>query len=186
MIHPRHLRTYVIRPVLGELDAYYGIGDRDAAEELLMLTAAIGSEGGKWLRQDEEPGCMPQAVARSSLGIYGMEPKAIYHVTDMVLGMPTRIPGLPECLQSMLSGNGIQIAVCANLLFATALARLHYYFVPEPLPLLADSIGRAAYWRTYWNAPLEGARHVSELAVIHAIQDMAAAVANYEQYTRAV
>ena len=185
MIHSRHLQTYVIRPVLSELEAYYGIGDREVAEELLMLTAAMGSEGGKWLRQDEELSGRPPAVARNALGIYGMEPKAIYHVTDMVLEMPTRIPGLPECLQSTLSGNGIQTAVGANLLFATALARLHYYFTSEPLPLVVDSIGIAAYWRTYWNAPLEGVRHVSDLEVIHATQDVAAAVAHYEQYKKA-
>lgn len=183
MIYHRHLSQYVIRPVLGELEAYYGISDRDAAEELLMLTAAVGSQGGKWLHQEEGAGCTPQTVACGSLGIYGMEPAYVKQVIIKVLNIPTLVAGLPPCLRPCQYPD-VNIEVCANLRFATALARLHYHFASEPLPLMVDSVGIAAYWRAYWNAPADGVHPVSELALIHATQDVTAAVTHDKQYRR--
>lgn len=43
-IHPGHLREYIISTTLRELGLY-----SEAAEELLMLTAAAESECGRWL-----------------------------------------------------------------------------------------------------------------------------------------
>lgn len=41
-----------------------------------------------------------------------------------------------------------------NLRFATAMARIHYWRVPEPLPDADDIDGLARYWKQHYNAPL--------------------------------
>lgn len=38
-----------------------------------------------------------------------------------------------------------------NLIYATAMCRVHYRRVPEPLPPAGDLEAQAAYWKAHYN-----------------------------------
>lgn len=136
-----HLRHYVIRPVLEELEQY-GVSHIESAEELLILTAAVESDGGKRLRQ----------VGGTALGIYGM---GLATVDDLLWTM--RKWGLPTLLFDTAEYNEAPVKtklyreICGNLLVATALARMHYHFAQEHLPDANDVEGLAEHWKQHWN-----------------------------------
>jgi len=136
-IHPGHLREYVIRPVLKNLGLH-----SEAAEELLMLTAATESLCGKYIHQ----------VGGPALGIFQMEPRTHDDIWEHFLRFK---PGLSEqvkqygCFSRELPG---------NLYYACAMARTHYLRVPERLPSATDIDGLARYWKTHYNTHLGAGR----------------------------
>lgn len=147
-IHPGQLREYVIRPVLHRLGLY-----SEAAEELLMLTAATESLCGKYLHQ----------VGGPALGIFQMEPATCRDIYDNYLAY--RKPMADEIKQW---GSGPE-HLPGSLYYATAMARVHYLRVPEPLPSAMDVNGLARYWKDHYNTHLGAGTIVK-------------AVANYRKY----
>ena len=149
-IHPGHLREYVIRPVLRSLDLY-----SEAAEELLMLTAATESLCGRYLHQ----------VGGPALGIFQMEPRTHNDIHTNYLSYR---PGLAR-LVAEYGHTANQLAGSLN--YATAMARIHYLRVPAPLPSPGDVDGLANYWKTYFNTsagagrPETAVRHYQSLAL---------------------
>lgn len=149
MIDNKQLRELIIKPALSKLQMY-----NTDAEELLVFTCATESLGGKYLQQVNGP----------ALGIYQMEPDTYTDIWEnyiknrgALLNMLTlnfdvaRIP-LPE-------------RMVYDLRFATAMARLHYARVKEPLPSAKDVDAIWKYYKKYYNTPLGKAEQ--ESAVKH-------------------
>lgn len=138
MIDHGQLREYIIQPVLRHLDAY-----SPAAEELLILTAAAESLGGRYLHQlGDGP----------AVGIYQMEPAThddiwrnwlAYREHTVGRVRHFEIPGLYD------DDNAREMA--GNLYYATAMCRCHYRRDPHPLPSQNDLSGLAAYYKRVWN-----------------------------------
>ena len=147
-IHPGQLREYVIRPVLRRLGLY-----SEAAEELLMLTAATESLCGKYLHQ----------VGGPALGIFQMEPFTHDDIHRNFLKYK------PEVAEKVREFGSESKDMPGNLYYATAMARIHYLRVPEALPSAMDVNGLANYWKNHYNTHL-GSGTVRK------------AVANYQKY----
>lgn len=145
MIVADHLRG-VIRCALNALDMY-----SDAAEELLIGTAAHESHLGAYLMQ------YPRGPAR---GLYQMEPATLYDIYDNYLYRTDK-----KDLRILVAEiTGVHKADILHLQFnpvySTIMARLHYYRVPDPLPMADDIEALANYWDTHYNRnPNKGFPH---------------------------
>lgn len=147
-INAEQLRRHVIQPTLRQMGY-----DSEAAQNLLLLTAAVESDMGSYLAQWNGP----------ALGIYQMEPDTYNDIWENFLHYRTgsnlyldvqmfrmyslefdeEIPGLED-----------EKSMIGNLYYATAMARVHYLRVPEKLPEANDIEGLASYWKRYWNTDL--------------------------------
>lgn len=148
MLKSDQLRTLIIRPALQDLLMW-----SEQAEELLIFTCAVESEGGSYLKQIKGP----------ALGIYQMEPKTYndiwqnYIVYKQSLGMilghhfdAFRMP--PED------------RLIYDIRFATAMARIHYYRVSEALPAANNIDGIWDYYKKYYNSSKGAADKEGSLA----------------------
>lgn len=150
-IHPGQLREYVIRPVLHRLGLY-----SEAAEELLMLTAATESLCGEYLHQ----------VGGPALGIFQMEPRTHDDLWSNYLGYRASLADEIRQYGSTAS------QLPGNLYYACAMARIHYLRVPERLPSAMDVDGLARYWKDHYNThlgagnPQKAAQNYQRLALV--------------------
>lgn len=136
MINPHHLRAIIIQ-TLKELDLH-----SESAVNLLLGTAAQESRLGTYLHQ---------IGGGPALGIYQMEPaterdiwKNYLDYRPKILSKVTRVSGLIRPRSLHLTG---------NLIYATVMARLHYYRAPGQLPDADDTPGLAEYWKQHYNTP---------------------------------
>jgi hypothetical protein len=150
-IHPGQLREYLVRPVLNRLGLY-----SEAAEELLMLTAAAESLCGEYLHQ----------VGGPALGIFQMEPRTHDDIWDNYLRFK------PDLAVQMKHYGRLSQQLAGNLYYACAMARIHYRRVPERLPSAMDIDGLARYWKDHYNThlgagdPQEAINKYRQLAVV--------------------
>lgn len=136
MIDPIHLRTYVIRPVLKDLGLW-----SERAEQLLLGTACQESQCGRWLRQIGEG---------PAVGIYQMEPAThndlwnnfLDHRESIARKVHMHVVGLGPTAEQM----------AGNLYYATAMCRVHYLRVPQPIPATLSE--QAEYWKRFYNTEL--------------------------------
>ena len=139
MINPYHLRDLVIMPTLQYLEPE--IEYSDAAVELLMMTAAHESKLGTYLKQLEGP----------ARGIYQMELVTEKDIISNYLKyrdpLMMRVMGISHRHYREMN----EIAMIANLTYATAMARVHYYRDPMPIPDVEDKIELANYCKRVWN-----------------------------------
>lgn len=149
MISAKHLRRYIIQPVLEHLSAWNPALSGVRAENLLLGTAAHESRLGYYLRQE------PRGPAR---GIYQME-----RLTEGDLyGWVQARPALATLVNEWTLYDGPEDEeLVGNLYLATAYARLYYWRAPEALPPSTDIPGIAALWKLRWNTP-RGAGTVQE------------------------
>lgn len=135
MLSADQLRAFIIKPALENLMLY-----SDEAVELILFTCANESEGGTYLKQLNGP----------ALGIYQMEPKTyndiwqnyIFNKNDLKLQLLYGFdaPKMPD-----------EERLIYDLKFATAMVRIHYARVEEPLPKLYDLFGLWTYYKKYYN-----------------------------------
>lgn len=117
-----------------------GLNSKSAAN-LLLLTCAVESNLGHHLKQVNGP----------ALGIYQMEPKTASDIYENFLDFR---PELKESVDRFKADNiTVDDNLTGNLFYATAMARVHYYRVPEELPHHEDIAGLASYWKSYYNTP---------------------------------
>lgn len=128
------IRECVIIPVLQYLDLWSG--EKDPAIELLMLTAAQESGMGTYLQQIDGP----------AFGIYQMESGTHKDVWRYLKNKPM-LRG--KVTQFMSQRNFNDEELIWNLAYATAICRVKYYMVPEPIP--ETLTGLAKYWKQYYN-----------------------------------
>jgi len=143
MINVKQLEELVIVPALQYLEPE--IPFSDAAVELLKMTAAHESHLGSYLAQVEGP----------ALGIYQMEPATENDIHDNFIDYRGTLRYKIDSIDQEL---------VSNLIYATAMARIHYYRDKYPLPDAMDIEGLAQYakrvyntvegkaeWRDYYN-----------------------------------
>lgn len=140
----KQLLEEVIEPTLIFLDM-----DSPAARKLLLGTAAQESHMGRWIKQIKGP----------ALGIYQMEPATHDDIWDNYLAYR---PSLVAKLEQLLCPGFSKVEQLKwNLAYATAMARIHYRRVPEPLPEGVDPEPLGMYWKEYYNT-FEGKGTLSE------------------------
>jgi len=132
-IDSEQLRHYVIRPTL----KYLGLYSR-SAEELLIGTAAVESQGGRYLHQ------LNNGPAH---GIFQMEPDTHEDIWGNYLDY--RQP-LSDSIRN-LGGRCSAEDLIGNLCYATAMARVHYLRVPMLLPGETELMSLAKYWKDHYN-----------------------------------
>lgn len=137
-MNANQLRTFVIRPVLEHLDLW-----SQAAENLILGTAAQESGCGEYLAQ---------LGGGPALGIYQMEPAT--H-DDILQNFVRFKPALAARLAELKANYPIEEdQLVSNLAYATAMCRLHYLRVKEPLPDADNVDNMARYWKKYYNTEL--------------------------------
>ena len=132
MIDPRHLLEHVIRPVLKDLDLW-----SVPAERLVLGTACQESACGMWLVQLRGP----------AKGIFQMEPATHDDLWGNFLTYKPELAG--KVSQWAINKAHLPEEMVGNLYYATAMCRIHYLRVPEPIP--NDLHGQAQYYKTYYN-----------------------------------
>lgn len=147
MIHPQHLRDYVILPVLHKMEMY-----SEAAVQLLLMTAAHESHLGHYLAQHP---------AGPAAGIYQCEPATAQDILKRYLVRRRDLElRFESAFQLINTGEldwaevpigGIKLKLVSDLRFATAVCRLHYWMVPEALPAADDVRGLARYYKAHYN-----------------------------------
>lgn len=136
-INATDLKHRVIIPTLQHLELY-----SVSALQLLMGTAAAESRLGHYLVQQ----------GGRALGIYQVEPAT--HL-DLFKNFLEFRPALREKVRQLLAPIFTEEEqLITNLAYATAMARLVYYRIPEPLPEPYDLEGCARYWKKYYNTHL--------------------------------
>lgn len=130
-IDAKQLKLYVIVPTLARLRLY-----SESAVNLLLGTCAQESQMGTYLKQ----------INGSALGIYQTEPATHDDIWDNYLKYKIDLAGKVLVIDSRDNNNLI-----VNLAYATAIARIHYLRVSEPLPEPNDIDGMAYYYKEYYN-----------------------------------
>lgn len=138
-MNAKQLRELVIRPTLQYLSP--AIPYSETAVELLMMTAAHESHLGEYIAQ----------VGGPALGIYQMEPATEKDIWDNYLNFRVTL-----CWRVDTFSCEEEDELAWNLKYATAMARVHYFRVPEALPegsLQNEVTVRklAAYAKKYYN-----------------------------------
>jgi len=142
MFNISQFRELIIKSTLNDLNLY-----SPEAEELLVFTCAVESRGGSDLKQFNGP----------ALGIYQMEPNTY---TDLWANYINNHNQLRTILVTNFEVNRIPSPerLIYDLRYATAMARLFYARIKEPLPYLDDPENLWWYYKKYYNT-FNGAAH---------------------------
>ena len=135
-IDPGQFLRHIIRPTLTSMGMH-----SEPAERLLLCTALVESNL-EWLRQH---GGGP------ALGVYQIEPATARDVFYRYLG-PRE--ALKAKIEPFMTLQPVNEQLVTNLAFATAMARVRYWMMPEALPGADDGEGLAAYWKRHYNTAL--------------------------------
>jgi len=131
------LRELVVRPTLKKLNLWSA-----AAENLLLGTAAQESLMGRHLKQIQGP----------AIGIFGCEPATHQDIWDNYLIYKGNLLGAVTKLTVLHMPRTEQLIW--NLYYATAICRIHYLRVADPLPHADDVAAMACYWKNHYNTHL--------------------------------
>lgn len=156
-LNVRQVRERVIRPALRTLGPGFG---GDAAELLLLGTAAAESE----FRHLAQVGGGP------ALGLWQMEPATYRDHWSWLGSHPSDLGVRVVSLASRGSGIGTPPPpeeMTWNLAFAAAMARVHYWRRPEPLPVSGDPRDLFRYYKQHYNTPLGKATEAHFVAAWH-------------------
>ena len=151
MLNLAQFRELIVKSSLKDLMLY-----SEDAEELLVFTCAVESLGGTYLKQVNGP----------ALGIYQMEPITYNDIWERYLKANGRL--------SMMMFSNFHVAfmpseerLIYDLRFATAMTRLHYARVKEPLPTCKDENAVWDYYKRYYNTFKGAATKEESLAKYH-------------------
>ena len=132
----------LIRETLREVGLY-----SEDAVELLMLTAAVETDLGYFIKQNNGPG----------LGMFSIEPTThddtVYRwllvKTEKRIALRNRILNAFDDVVGAYDPK----TLVYNLKYSIVIARLKYYMNPEPIPNLEKDgvVGLARYWKKYYN-----------------------------------
>jgi hypothetical protein len=145
-INPKDLRQFVVEPICELLASKAGVPHPAFIDDLLIATCAQETRMGVYLHQT---GHGP------ALGIYQMEPATLADLWgNFITGSARFKPAIDAC---MVPGIDPDDQIIWNLGFATAVARLNYYRVKEPLPKSVDFDSLWHYYKSHWNTDLGAA-----------------------------
>ena len=109
----------------------------------LVKTAAVESEGGTYLRQKG---------AGPALGVFQIEPNT---ERDIWLNYLRFNPMLTHKIKALTGVDGPDMsALEGDLRYQAIMARLVYYRISHPLPMVGDLIAQAKYWKQHYNTVL--------------------------------
>lgn len=136
MIEKNQLRNLIER-VLDEIGLY-----SEEAVELLMLTCAVESKLGTYIRQVRGP----------ARGIFQIEPNTNKDMWENYLKFK---PELVEKIK-MVSGKdeSCLLSLEGNIIYGICMARVYYLRVPTPLPNINMISAMAQYWKKHYNTYL--------------------------------
>jgi hypothetical protein len=141
-INAGQIRNSVIKPVLHKMGQDTPCRYSEAAENLLMGTAATESLMGKFVRQH------PTGPAR---GIFQIETATAQSILDNFVKFR---PSFDSVVKYYLTGEPLDQQLITNLSLQVVIARLVYYPKPQPLPQANDIHGLGAYWKNHYNTAL--------------------------------
>jgi hypothetical protein len=151
MFNILQFRESIVKSTLNDLLLY-----SPEAEELLVFTCATESRGGSYIRQVNGP----------ALGIYQMEPETYNDIWQNYLKDKTNL-----CM--ILFSNfeiGFQPSpdrLIYDLRLSTAMARLFYSRIKEPLPSSKDIDSIWDYYKKYYNTPKGKAQKFEAIQKYH-------------------
>jgi hypothetical protein len=132
------LRLNVIRPVLQRLDLWAPVAEN------LVLGTALHESHCRYLRQIRGP----------AMGIYQMEPATHYDLHKSFLAYNNLLRVRVNQYASFFSGDMPDPGeMIGNLFYATAMCRIHYRRVRDPLPT-NEPYALAEYWKQWFNTRL--------------------------------
>ena len=139
-MNAKQLRELIIRPTLKLLNLY-----SLASENLILYTAC----------QESNLTYLKQLGTGPAIGIYQMEPRTHDDIWRNYLGVNTTLATAVHAtnIPGMYEGEDAR-EMAGNLYYATAMCRIHYRRVKEPLPSASDIKGLASYWKKYYNTHL--------------------------------
>lgn len=146
LFNPRHVRDYVIRPVLAALN----LPAPATAERLLMGTAA----------QESQFNHLKQIGGGPASGLWQMEPGTLFDLFDRFVARQDRWKPILRLLATEdilppTSRDFLVFSLQSNLPFACAMARLHYYARPFDMKLVSlTAPGLARIWKQHYNTML--------------------------------
>lgn len=135
-----HIKFWT-RYALEQLDREDIIPISEAAERLLVLTAAVESDG----RHVVQVGGGP------ALGLWQMEPDTAEDIYKNYLRYRSRTH---EFVVDQQRGLSVENALRLLPVYGAVMARLHYRRAPQRLPDENDAFGMAAYWKDHYNTHL--------------------------------
>lgn len=140
-IDSTQLRDVIIIPTLMALNL-----KSESAVNLMMGTCAQESQMGRYLVQKK-------MGFKGGIGIYQMQSPAYQMVWDKLV-VPS--PAMKSKIRLLLNYDGRPPAerLASDFRLATAMCRLYYDAIAEPLPEADDIPGLAAYWKKYYNTPI--------------------------------
>ena len=151
MLDIGQFRELIVKSTLNDLLLY-----SPAAEELLVFTCATESLGGTFIHQVNGP----------ALGIYQMEPEIYSELWQNYLKSNSHL-----IMKLMASFSVINVPDPSRLIydlrFATAMARIFYLRVPEPLPDPKDINAIWAYYKKYYNTEKGKATQTDSITNYH-------------------
>lgn len=141
MIHLTQFRDLIVRPVLHALRLpEYFSASRMLAVERLLVGTALAESGLRFLAQ---------VGGGPAVGVYQMEPATHDDIWENYL---RHRPDLSDRVRSFeAKGCRAEEQMAGNLYYATAMARVHYLRVREPIPPPDDLEAIARYWKRFYN-----------------------------------
>lgn len=137
MISVAQLREFIIKRALHDLSMY-----SPEAEELLVFTCAVETNGGSFIKQVNGP----------ALGIYQMEPRTYNDIwQNYIMKKGSLI--LPMISNFNAGFMPDEYRLIYDLHFASGMCRLHYARVNEPIPSATDVNAIWNYYKKYYNTP---------------------------------
>lgn len=136
MIDPHQFLTHVIVPTLEWLRL-----DSPSARALLLGTALAESNLTYIAQRNDGP----------AMGVYQMEPNTHDDIWDNFLYYHKDLGDRTKWLMASWPNKKGQDQLMTNLNYATAMCRIHYYRVRDPLPAPEDINGLANYWKVHYN-----------------------------------
>lgn len=135
MLDCKQYQDLILAPCLNALQMY-----SNEAVMLMLGTMATESLGGTYIAQ----------VGGPALGIYQMEPATHDDIWNRFLSMQ---PIISHRLMQLCryASKPTSYNLMVDIMYATAMARIHYYRVKEAIPTALDAI--AQYYKTYYNGP---------------------------------
>lgn len=135
MLNINQFRELIVKSSLNDLLLY-----SKEAEELMVFTCAVESIGGTYIHQ----------VGGPALGIYQMEPTTYNDIWQNFI--------IPDNKLSLRLSNNFDVnrmpseeRLIYDLRFATAITRLFYLRIQEPLPAPTDVNSMWDYYKKYYN-----------------------------------
>jgi hypothetical protein len=151
MLNINQFRELIVKSSLNDLLLY-----SEDAEELMLFTCAVESLGGTYIKQVKGP----------ALGIYQMEPGTYNDIWENYIKARGTLT-MRLFSNFHLAGMPSEERLIYDLRFATAMTRIHYARIKEPLPAHTDIDAIWEYYKKYYNTSKGAAKKDESIKKYH-------------------